>query len=354
MKKVVTYFLLLFTVFKAYPQTEFYLSTREQLNTGCQRVVEEQPYGCEIPCDFRVNAIMWNSDSIEWCTTKEGRSRAHGYMQGIMWQYDGMASDRMWTDHDFLVLDTLTHAVTATIPDYPEASFTFKGINSNYRITVCSKNMQMFETDSVKMTVESTNPAVYSKEDSIPLIENITVDDSNKAIINITYENELIRIDTLLNKVDSENEEIIAYPFRARKTYSPKFNSYSVHVPLSFHKYASQDYLTQNPPGCNMLIIDTIGIVMSKGDKRDTLQLQFKRLFYGDSSRSSGIIRRARSHSKREDVLEVYDLKGRIVKNKRLSGKVKTDLSNGVYIYQAKGVDGILHTKKYYYNQNAF
>jgi hypothetical protein len=329
-------------------QTELYLSVaRAPFLNGCEAYKDSFPVRCGIAGNITIGARIWNPDSLAWCTN-EGRSRSQisGFLQ---WEIDGNSPDSFGTELTIPVLDTLEHKVIATYLPFPNASFRYKASNG-LPFLICSKNVELFDGDSINMSIGSNYPATFDDASPIPAIRNATVmDDSlmrsgtgflNSAIM--TFNNPT---DAAIKLVSFSASQLQNPNFNIKMTYSPVVNSYSILFPLAQAVILAK----KRSAGFSDTTDDTIVAVFKRQSEFDTLRIRYTNLDYVvcpncQPLKTGGAISfRKNEIGFRNGDYKVFDLRGCLVKrsvpvtcNSRLHAQ-----PGGIYLFQENGREQI-------------
>ena len=317
-------------------QTEFYLSTyRAPYFNNCTVRKDSLPVLCEIASTITIYGIVWNPDSLAWCT-HDGYNRISGLIQ---LEIDGESPVSWGSPITFHVLDTLEHTITATYLEFPSVSFRYKARNK-LPFLICSRNEEIFVSDSIHMLIESNLPATLNYLSPIPAIQHeTTIDDSiyraisrikNLAII--TFNNPT---DTSIKLISFNSYELHNRSSTFKMTYSPVLNSYSFLFPLAQTAVlAKKQTITHIDT-----ISDTIIAVFKRQSDFDTLKLRYMTLIYTSCPTCPVMINKFESFHNNNIVssncpMKMYDLRGCLIKRYSNGVNIATihTHSNGIYL----------------------
>lgn len=297
-------------------QTEFHISTAgPPLFNECKVIKDSLPIKPSLSTSIDLIAFVWNPDSIEWCTTKEGYYRSRDNSHPPVWKIDDVILSQ---DNGFAlqipVLDTLEHVVTATYLQFPTASVRYKGTNNTLPFLIYSKNHPIFLSDSIHIFIETVFPTTFI-DSSIP---TILASDVNENVAIMTFDTPS---DTSIKLTSVSCNNQIQDCIDFKETYSPSLNSYSIIIPF-YIEYIGVD-----------MQYDTVFAIFKNQSDYDTLEVLFL-----IPTRPS----RAISHDVEFQIIDInstgriYDIKGRLIGKLpacQTNSNVKT-LSNGVYLLQ--------------------
>ena len=323
-------------------ETEFYLSTsRAPYFNNCTVRKDSLPVLCEIASKITIYGIVWNPDSLVWCT-REGYYRSNVDENEIEWKIDNGPTMMGGLNYGIPVLDTLEHIIVATYLEFPSVSFRYKARNK-LPFLICSRNEEIFLSDSIHMIIESTLPATLNDLSPIPEIQHATtVNDSIYRYTSIIENLAIITFnsptDTSIKLISFNSYELHNRGVDFKMTYSPVLNSYSFLFPLAQTGVLAKKQTITHTDTIN----DTIVAVFKRQSDFDTLLLRYSIFYYTSCPTCPQVkIRGLRSFQKTgvasfKKAVRIYDLKGRMV-NKFQAGATNScyhALSKGIYLLQ--------------------
>jgi len=328
-------------------QTEFHISTAgPPIFNNCKVEKDSQLIHCSIATSIVLTGFVWNPDSLDWCTTKEGYYRSRTIVHPPEWKIDNSNALQLLNDNGFVatvpVLDTLEHMITATYLNCPIVSIRCKGTNDKIYNVIYSGYRKIFSSDSIRMIIESNFPASFEDSPKLPKIQ----DDSsrrNNAILTFTCPSDT---SAKMTKFLCNHQHISFASLG--ETYSASLNSYSTLIPLTqFYSLCKKQNLETS---VDHITNDTIFAVFQKQNISDTLKTLFSvTTFLGEPTeinknkkyydRNS---RQTLDNASLKNSVKIFNLRGRQIAKYTSISALKNDvvsgmLSKGIYLIQMDG-----------------
>ena len=303
-------------------QTEFYFSTGRPVPPDCSTEKLTGSVAVSMGERLRVQAIVWNPDSLEWCTTKEGYYRSIDIAHPPVWKIDGVENTYASViNNDFTieipVLDTLEHILTATYLDFPEVSLQFCGVNEHFPEVMYSGMQQLFSTDSIHVSVTSEFP--------------LSCDSTGLR----TFREDSIRSNMVILTFDSPSDAAIRLsrfesgPRDNQVTYSAQLRSWSVGFNLNEIYFLAKRADAAVEYAVGDTVYDTVAAIFSSGPETDTIKTVFVSVSYVGYTgvqRYPGM-QTGEYLNRGEFSRQLFDLRGRKIGN-RITGTT----ARGIYL----------------------
>jgi hypothetical protein len=301
-------------------QTEFYFSSGRPILPDCVTEKLTGSVAVSMGTKLWIQGIVWNPDSLEWCTTKEGYYRSMDIAHPPVWKIDGV-ENLYATDLgngfglNIPVLDTLDHILSATYLDFPEVSLQFRGVNEHFPEVMYSGMQQLFSNDSIHVSVISEFPL---SRDSTGLR---------------TFREDSIRGNRVILTFDAPGDTALQLsgftsgPIFKQMMYSPRLHSWSVSFNLNEINFLAKRSDVEYAVGDT--VYDTVAAVFRKQTETDTIKTVFVSVSYlgytgVQRNATAGVVRRDN-----QDILnwKMYDLRGR-----RIGNALSVHAARGIYL----------------------
>lgn len=318
-------FVLFFPVI-IFAQTEFYLSTAgAPAHNNCSVLKDSLPIQCSLGKTIRITGVVWNPDSVDWCTSA-GYYRSIDIANPPIWKIDNAIAYSNDFSITIPVLDTLEHTISATYLQFPEKSLKYKAKNDSFPFIIGLSNRKLFTSDSIHMFIETALPVFYRDSSEMPIIREDSTRMNTAVLTYILPSDTSIKLTTFLC-----NHQNIYSIGNYIATYSPTLNSYSILIPLTRIIQLAKRRVYEKT------INDTIFAIFKRQSDYDTLKV----LCVINEFISSNIKQKSNFQFYRtpgaftKNALKVYDLCGRLTNSySTIPQNLNNRLSSGTYLLQ--------------------
>jgi hypothetical protein len=330
------YVLMLLTLAATiFAQTEFYLSSMGiTAPNGCQALKDTLPIHCPINSEISITGVVWNPDSIDWCT-KEGYYRSIDISHPPVWKIDDVIYSSNVSNNGFSitipVLDTLEHIITAAYLQFPVVSIHYKGENNKLPVLLCSNTRKLFASDSLHMTIQSAFSVFFNNSSEMPVVREDSARNNPALLTYCLPSDTSIKLTTFLcnHKNTSEVSDF-------KCSYSPSLNSYSILIPLTNIQYLCKK-LKQKSNSIDY-VNDTIFAVFKKQSDYDTAKVLFSipQFLLSKVDDKIQYMNKSLDVGSNKGMAKIYDLRGRVTNSYTFNRNYIKNLSSGTYIWQIK------------------